>query len=373
MVSAERRPAWRLAAISAIISAGLGVAIAFAADLKSNPWAWLAVGLLTSASIAASISAESIKRRRSEVRARAAATTHVGDSFESSGSKIDGPTLVRGDFVGRDMHRDVHYHGQPLLRTVIAVSMVVWLTAAGGLIAGAWLYSPTRPAASNAENPSESTLGTLTMYQAVRNFYPKDGILPTLAPPPYDHNDVQQLEDFCGIWTNWAGGVQAASDMPIMSLTTIAGATSPITILDMRAVVYAQHPMANNKYLRCQFGAGGYVGTTANIDLDHPSAPTQMDIGADGQQHTTLPGGRFAVDPKNAESLYIYLSGSPGVVYEYGIELKVVENSREETRTFGSADQPYRLAFGDSAPGEYYDWDYSLGQWVPADPNVEPK
>ena len=78
------------------------------------------------------------------------------------------------------------------------------------------------------------------------------------------------------------------------------------------------------------------------------------------------------MDPKNAENLYIYLTGTQGTVYEYGLQLKVVENSREETRTFGSEGHPYRLAFISDANDDntrYYEWDFSAGEWGLVRPN----
>jgi hypothetical protein len=265
---------------------------------------------------------------------------------------------------------------KPSTKAIILAGVLTVLAGVGAAI-GADLWGGAKHIVgddgSGGSSGSGQTLGTLSLAQLVRNYYPNNGALPSLPPPPYNHNDVQQREDHCGIWAGWATKVRAASDIPVMSLTTIAGSTSPITVLDMRAVVYARHPMANNVYLRCQYGAGGFTGTEAYVDLDHSYAPTPLDIDNDGQPDTTLPGGRFVVDPKNAESLYINLSGSAGVVYEYGIQLKVVENGREEARTFGSAEHPYRLAIRRPAEDQYLDWDAASGKWVTGDPDKEPK
>lgn len=351
---------WRLPTISAVVSAALGMAIAFTPELRTEPWAWSAVGVLVIASVVVSIVAENLKDREAEAP-KATPGLRIGDDFENSGSKIGSGSIAQAgrDFAGRD----IHYHQpQPLLRTVLVVAAVVWLAAAGGLVAGTHLLNSSDASTPQGDAGGNSTLGTLTLTQSVRYLHPDNGVLPGIAPPRYSDDEK---EDFCASWAEWAKTVKAATTTPVMSLTTIAGATSPITILDLHAVIFAKHSAVNNNLIQCQLAAGGFAGTTAYLDLDHPTAPTPMDIGADGQQHTTLPGGRFAVDPKNAESLYMYLKGSPGEVYEFGIEMRVVENSKEQTRMFGSPADPYRLAFiANFDAAQYYDWDFGGKKWA---------
>jgi hypothetical protein len=372
MTGKSHRSRWRLPTLLALISAGLGIAINFATDLKTSLWAWFAVGVLVLASIIVAVSAESMKERRDlDAQKRSIPEGDVGDRYDDSGSRFEAGSITQA---GRDVvGRDINYHQEPVLRTVVAVCVVVWVTAVGGLIAGAQLRGPTGSTDHTQEvgaGDLTPTLGTLRMSQSVRAYYPENGTLPSIPPPDYDHNDVQGNEDFCGIYFDWARQVRAASNMPIMTLTTIAGATSPITILDLRVIVYAKHTIVRNNFIRCLYAAGGFPGTTANVDLDHPLAPTILDIGASGDQHTTLPGGRFVVDPKNAESLFIFLKGSPGQVYDYAVQLKIVENSQEQTKAFGSPGDPYRLAFTPDAKSiQYYGWDYSRRAWTTGDPN----
>jgi hypothetical protein len=351
---------WRQAAISGVLSAALGIAINLATDLKTSGWAWLAVGILVVTSIAATVTTGSIRRRRRESEGEPDDTAIRGDTVGNTGINLGAISKAGRDVAGRD----IVYHQQPLMRSIVVLSVVIWLATAGGLVVGANLHSD-KSAGAGANGPSRTeeanTPGSLSIAVATRNYYPESGVLPTLPPPP-----VGDTKDFCDLWADWAKTVHAAPTSPLLVLTTIAGVSSPITILDIRPIIYRKYGVGARNLLPCEYNAGGFVGTTAYIDLDHPSAPIQVDIGV-GTEHTTLPPGRFAVDPKNAESMYMYLQGSTDTVYEYGIQMKIVENSVERTQIFGSPNDPLRMAFlSDQSSDRYFDWDYAGSRWVPA-------
>ncbi|MGA6161663.1 hypothetical protein [Amycolatopsis magusensis] len=196
------------------------------------------------------------------------------------------------------------------------------------------------------------------------SYYPKDGVLPAHAPPAYPRSEAIA---HCDEWESWARDVGAASTVPSLMVSTVAGRTSPITILNVKAQIFSRKPINGNTRIQCQYGAGGAGGTTLHLDLEAPGAPKDLDIDSDGEVEAKLPGGRFTVDPEVAEWLNIQLDGLEGSVYQYSLEFDVAENGSTRKETVGSPQRPLTTAFDDYA-GEpkNFDWDFSTAAWTAA-------
>jgi hypothetical protein len=212
--------------------------------------------------------------------------------------------------------------------------------------------------------PPPPSAGSLTIGDGGVTYYPPDGKLPIRKPPDYDDTHAPS---HCELWENWFNDVGAAPTSAGLYVTTLANTSSPITILDIRFEVYSRKSITGNDRIRCQYGANGLPGTTIYPNLDFPTRPIPMDIDADGSPDTTLPGGKFVVDPQGASTLTIALEGTEGHVYEYSMTIRVVENVVERRESFGSRERPLRVAFDQHGPHlQDYDWDPSRQVWIPA-------
>jgi hypothetical protein len=99
-IARSPRRRWELTLASAILSSGLGIAINVATGLKSNWWAWLAVGVLT---IAGAIVAYKLTGLESTQQLEP-----VGDSRH----QVDDQTFINinsGNVT--EVSGDLHYHG----------------------------------------------------------------------------------------------------------------------------------------------------------------------------------------------------------------------------------------------------------------------
>jgi hypothetical protein len=357
-----RRPnRWWLAFGTAAISAGLGTAINIATNAWTNTWAWLGVIVLTLAAALAAIASSSFSGTRSST---SAASTAPSAAIAQNQSSNSGPALQAAGNINITHNT---------ARVIALISAFVWIATVSGLVIGAKTSSDGKGASANPADafPPNASLELSNPFSVY--YYPRDGNLPTTPPPTYQYDDPNKRASECiYYWGSYLADVGAAPTIPDQVLTAITGATSPVTILDMRVEVYAVRKIMSNKRIQCQYGAGGHPGPVAFVDLDHPLRAIPLDTDGDYKPDTTLPGGRFVVDPKYAETLHIVVDGSKkGSVYEYGLRLRVVENGRERTVTFGDKNRPLRAAFevgdfGQNPGNEYFDWDYLRQQWGPA-------
>ncbi|WP_143268809.1 hypothetical protein [Amycolatopsis vastitatis] len=334
----------------------LGVVVNLATDLKTSWLAWLGVVVLTLVVAWVNVAVQ-----------------------RSSGEKLPPPTDSRG------VSTTTNYYIGRAGKWTIAVELAVLLTAAVIIIYGARGRAPETPSPSTSPTGSPAAVslpaapssaaakpGFLQLGSQTQAYYPDNGVLPTTEPPPFKNHDSH-----CAAWADWAQSVKAAPTGNVFRIDALASTTSPITILDMKYTVYGKHPVNGHDRVQCEFGAGGFGGTTVFPDLDHPSRPVPMDTDNDMIPDTKLPGGFFVVDASKAEPLNIMMNGTPGLVYAYSVEFKVVENGEQETVQFGSRQQPLLLAFeSDDAPGngprlgitstgKYFDWDFATHAWAP--------
>jgi hypothetical protein len=350
------------------------VTINIATDLKGSWIAWIGVGLLTLAAAVVAVAAQ---------RSTSAGARSGEDSTESANEQRSNVIFGnRTDQLGIGntwAGRDIHYHS-PALRAIGISSAIVWLTAATGLVAGAVLFrgnAATGPGPSEAIPPTivvktpavPVSSGKISLTGQTHYYYPEKGVLPKAEPPEYSNHDSH-----CVPWADWARSVKAAPTGNYFRVDALASTSAPITILTAKFQVYSKHEIVGHDRIQCEYGFGGFGGTTLYPDLDHPNRPVPMDTNDDGKPDSTLPGGFFVVDPNKAEPLNIVIKGTNGQVYEYSVTFDIVENGTRKTVSFGSQQQPLLLAFdNDNNPdrannpaANYYDWDFNTRDWAPA-------
>ena len=256
-ISLNSRPNWHLAAATAIVSAGLGIAINFATELKTNVWAWLAVLVLSTASFVVALAASEMAGRRAQARGLLHATSPSGDSF--SGSKLGSHTHVGRDLAGRD----IHYHQRPLLRTITVVAVIVWLATASGLIAGAVLKDRTGAAglSSNVEG---------TPVVAVRMLDHSCGgthWVSSRSPSEID-KDLNVKFPQSMLWHEWEpvkDGAMAPGDQ--VQITVQGVNAAQVVLTDMRVRVISRRPPITGTELHEPCGGGGYF-RSLHVDMD---------------------------------------------------------------------------------------------------------
>ncbi|MFI0797837.1 hypothetical protein [Amycolatopsis lurida] len=201
------------------------------------------------------------------------------------------------------------------------------------------------------------TLGT-TSYM-----YPKEGVLPMTAPPRYPSTENTQ---HCDEWYDWAVANSAAMIGNSVEIEVNANVTSPITVKNIAIRTISKARLAGNDRIKCQYGAGGELGTNVKVDLDSPAPRLPMDIDADGEPETTIPGGVVVVETAQTGYITVYYSGEPDQVYGSVVSVTYSENGIEKTNTFGSANSPIYLATQAESvsPNEkQFDWDFCVNTW----------
>jgi hypothetical protein len=145
--------------------------------------------------------------------------------------------------------------------------------------------------------------------------------------------------------------------------------------------VYGRDRITGIDRIKCVNGAGGFGGTTIFPDLDHPNRAIPMDTTGEWRPTAKLPGGFFVVDPNKAEPLLMVLGGTPGWVYRYSVDLRIVENGVERTESYGNDTKPLRvalddpsirnkinglpsIALGGNPSTRVFDWDFNRKAWV---------
>lgn len=346
----------RWALLTSAAATLLGVVVNLATDLKTSWLAWLGVVVLTLVVACVNVAIQ-----------------------RSSAEKLP-PQADNGG-----ISTTTNYYIGRAGKWTFAVELAVLLTAAI-IIYGARGPAPepssagTTPtgspaAASLPAAPPSATVkpGSLQLSSQTHAYYPDNGALPTTEPPRFKNHDSH-----CAAWADWAQTVKAAPTGNVFRVDALASTTSPITILEMKYTVYGKHPVTGHDRVQCEYGAGGFGGTTVFPDLDHPNRPVPMDTDNDMIPDTKLPGGYFVVDTSKAEPLNVMMNGSQGQVYAYSVEFKVVENGEQQTVQFGSRRQPLLLAFesddatvnapqlGITSTEKYFDWDFATHAWTPA-------
>lgn len=241
------------------------------------------------------------------------------------------------------------------------------VAVAGLLIAAASYFWPRQPPFAAPEHPE---LGTLNLsYAESSSYYPKNGALPRGNPPDFAPD---RLTSHCDLWDEWARDVKAAPVASSAQLGVYAGRTSPMTIVDLKVVVYQRRPMVGNQRILCRYGAGPVEGPRLSINLDSPARKVPMDTDGDFHPDTTFPDSVFVVDEKKAESISIDMSGTPGMVYEYSLIVTTVENgTAPKERKLGSRERPLLIAIlGEQEINSIdFDWSTRLGGWYRASIN----
>lgn len=248
--------------------------------------------------------------------------------------------------------------------SIIIGSVVALATAVIAVFAYVW---PRQPPFAAPERPES---GILRLTQAeTTTYYPENGMLPRSNPPSFA---PERLLSHCEEWTEWARDVKAAPISTSTQLGVYASRTSPLTIVDLKVVIYQRRPMAGSHRILCQYGAGPVEGPRLSIDLDKPARKIPMDTDGDFKPDTTLPESVFVVDTEKAETLSIDMSGTPGIVYEYALVVTTVENGgAPKEQTLGDHERPLLVAI----PGEQeynsldFDWSPQKGRWYRATSN----
>jgi hypothetical protein len=194
--------------------------------------------------------------------------------------------------------------------------------------------------------------------------YPTAG-LPTSAPPAYPSTESSQ---HCDEWTDWAIAQKIAPVGNQIDLKVDANVTSPVTVKDIQVRRFSKRIMDSRDQIKCTYGAGGEMGANVNVDLDDSERRHPMDIDADGEPDTTLPGGVFVVDSAESNWITLYYSGQPGAIYGVAITVVYAENGSEQRATFGTDAAPLYLAtYADQVgAARYVDWDFSASRWTDA-------
>lgn len=240
-------------------------------------------------------------------------------------------------------------------------SIALALTAATSLVA-VLAYVFPRQADPTPAPPPQPREGSVKIRAYNTLYYPDGGVLSEVPPPAYP---TSERRGHCDEWADWAHGVGAAPAISTLDIGTRANVTSPITITDFQLDVRDSAPMVGSARIRCQYGAGGAIGSQLLFDLENPTRRTPMDVDGDSEADTTIPGGVFVVDTSRSETLTIIFSGKNNYVYDFTVRMQVVENGIERTEQFGTSSQPLRIALTDYTQNvTEYDWDVEAEEWL---------
>jgi hypothetical protein len=255
-MSSKPRPNWGVAALGASISAGLGVAVNFATDLKTSFLAWLAVTVLTVAAAAVAVTADLLSKKRSA----------------SSSESLE--VFARAESGGRT-YQTIHYH-QPLLRAITAISAIVWLTAAGGLVAGATLKGDAVPGEASAEGRAP-LVAVRTLDHFCTNWV-------TTKSPSDIRSSLPIPSELIGsgYWHDWAPLSDGVSASPAGVEITIQGAKSTQVVLtDIHVrVLSRRQPMRGLDLTGRCGGTGTFRLLDVDLDRDPPATVPQEVPGA---------------------------------------------------------------------------------------------
>jgi hypothetical protein len=175
------------------------------------------------------------------------------------------------------------------------------------------------------------------------------------VPPPYPPD---QYGNHCAEWLDWFAQLKAAGQGEGPDVVISAPAAAPVNLIGARVTVYDTIQLDQATLIACQHGAGGNPGTKGLVDLDHPEAPLRIVDELGSGTELPLGANTFTVDAGTSEALSIVAEGSPGVIYEWSIELTVVIDAQRTTRTFGDREHPIRSYFGPyDLPSRDYDQD----------------
>jgi hypothetical protein len=211
--------------------------------------------------------------------------------------------------------------------------------------------------------PPQARSGSIeVLFNSTTTLYPDQGRLPGGAPPRYPASEQQ---GHCDEWQKWAEDSKIAFIGRAFDIAVKASVTSPMTIRDVVVRIVSKKPIVGSQGIRCQYGAGGLMGTNIHLNLDAPPRRLPMDIDGDGEPESTIPGGIFVVDTAKSESLTTVLSGTLGYVYELTMELVVTENGEEKKIELATPERPIRIV-PNYLEFQYFDWDLTADKWTPA-------
>ena len=266
--------AWSI--VVSLVSAALGIAINLATDVKTNLFAWIVVGALAVLlGVMTALFTKSAKRKQS-----AQSGLLIDQSVHSSAVSYGGfgNTTVRADHIGNRYT----FNTFPI-RAVLILALAVVASAGLEIYVSGSLFSRAK---DGADAQPIATAASLTLTTHPTFYYPARGALPAAPPPRYPDEDQGA---HCQDWAQWAQGIQAAPTSKTLTLNAIAGTTSPITILSVQVRVFTKTSITGNQRIQCQYGAGGFGGTTIYPDLDHPNRSIPMDTTGDGTPNATIP------------------------------------------------------------------------------------
>ncbi|MEU9822854.1 hypothetical protein ACIGG9_26740 [Pseudonocardia alni] len=247
----------------------------------------------------------------------------------------------------------------------ITSGAVAAIVAALALAFGVMAYVFPRQAPPEPAPPPQSRAGEIDLViGSMATLYPATG-MPSASPPAYPAEEAMQ---HCDDWSSWAFSNGVAPIGNQVDIKVSANVTSPITVTDVRLRRVSTAKMDSRDQVQCTYGAGGELGANLKADLELTQQRLPMDIDADGEPDTTLPGGVFTVDASKSGWLTLYYDGKPGTVYGMSMTVVYTENGMESQKVFGSADAPIFLATyqDDSSSVRKVDWDFAVGRWANA-------
>jgi len=327
-VLTSTRRTWLLASLGAVVSAASGITINVATDLKSSWLAWVGVVALAAATAGIAVAAELWRGRHVRL-------LENGPAANAAYLSMSNVRAASGGTVNQAININPLF-----LRTVLAISSVVWLTAAGGLAGGAILSRSNSddPAIGAAPSVVAKTVDDFCSHWVTEKT--QDEIESSLPIP-------DNLFGY-GQWSEWSPVSDGIRATPGLVLLTVQGVnTTQVVLNDIRVrTVQKRDPVAGLELSKECGGEGAYRSLVANLDRDPPSVNGEeagYSTPPEGEPEWSIKPVRFPyeVSATDAETFAIYAVTEDYDV-DWVVEVDWVSAGESGTVVVDNGGKPFR-------------------------------